>query len=51
VLLDSHVLLWWMEDSPRLGPLVLPDSFQHDVVRSGLAELLTTAAHAQAMLS
>lgn len=21
VLIDSHVALWWLEDSPRLGPL------------------------------
>jgi PIN domain nuclease of toxin-antitoxin system len=22
-LLDSHVLLWWLEDSPRIGPTLL----------------------------
>jgi PIN domain nuclease of toxin-antitoxin system len=81
VLLDSHVLLWWMEDDPRLGPIAraaleaaarpsfsaasiwelllkagkgslsLPESFERDVVRSGLAEVPVTAAHARAMLT
>ena len=81
MLLDSHVLLWWMADDPRLGPLarqafeaaarpsfsaasiwelllkarkgslVLPESFEREVVRSGLTELPVTAAHARAILT
>lgn len=81
MLLDSHVLLWWMADDARLGPLArealeaaarpsfsaasiwelllkaergsltLPESFEQDVVRSGLTELPVTAAHARAMLT
>jgi len=23
LLLDSHVLLWWLEDNPKIGPVVL----------------------------
>lgn len=81
MLLDSHVLLWWMTDDPRLGPsarsamassarpsfsaasvwelllkvrkgaLDLPDSFESDLLRSGLTELPVTASHARAMLA
>lgn len=80
MLLDSHVLLWWMADDPRMGEgarrdlqvsarpsfsaasvwelllkarkggLVVPATFERDVLRSGLAEIPVTSTHARAML-
>lgn len=80
MLLDSHVLLWWMADDPRMGDgarrdlqasarpsfsaasvwelllkarqgaLVVPETFERDVLRSGLAEIPVTSVHARTML-